>query len=113
MVRNSVTLLKLDALSIRKPSDFTYTVTSKERNLTNFLNLIGLPWLVAQLIGVSSHAPEGCRFNSWSVSIQKATGLCCSHTLVFLSLSLSLPAPQSIKDISTSEDFFKNLIGSL
>ena len=45
-----------------------------------------------QLVGASScgHTPEGCRFDSQSGHIRKATNLCFSLTSVFLSLPLSL-----------------------
>ena len=76
------------------------------------------PGHVAQSVGVSSHTPKGCRFDSrsghilgcgldpWLGHLWEATNQCFSHTSMFLSLSFSL-SKSNLKKISSGEGLQK------
>ena len=83
-----------------------------------------LPWPAAQLVGASSHTPQGSKFDSGSVYIYRLwvqspvgvhTGsdqlMFLSHINVSLSLSLSFPLTPSLSlksiNISSVEDLKK------
>ena len=68
-----------------------------------------LPWLVYSVDWAQACELKGCQFNSWSGhmpgfwarspvgGVWEAADQCFSHTLMFLSLSFSLPSPLSKK----------------